>query len=166
MKLNQYQAKKIIEPKDLSSTLQLWRFLNKKVVFTNGVFDLLHPGHIEYLNNARDLGDVLIIGLNADASVKRLKGENRPINLQQDRALMLAGLECVTAIVLFDEDTPLNLIKKVLPDVLVKGGDYNRDTIVGADEVESHGGRVEVIPFKEGYSSTTLIQRIQGAQNG
>ena len=166
MSLNQFQINKIIERDHFDPIKHLWKFQGKKVVFTNGCFDLLHPGHIEYLNKARDLGDILLIGLNSDDSVRRLKGSDRPINPESDRALMLAGLECVSAVLLFDEDTPLELIKAVQPDILVKGGDYDRDTIVGADEVESEGGRVVVIPFKEGYSTSSLIERIQRKTHG
>jgi len=137
-----------------------WRNEGKRVVFTNGCFDLLHPGHITYLNDAKDLGDILILGLNDDASIQRLKGDSRPINPLHDRAIMLAALKCMDAVVAFSEDTPLNLISALKPDVLVKGGDYSVDTIVGAQEILQAGGEVQVIPFLDGYSSTALIQRI------
>ena len=140
-----------------------WAIASKKVVFTNGCFDLLHPGHVRYLEDAKALGDVLIVGLNADASIARLKGETRPINPLKDRAHMLMGLRAVDLVVSFEEDTPLNLIKTLLPDVLVKGGDYQPDEIVGAKEVREHGGEVIVVPFLDGYSSTKLITRIKQA---
>jgi len=138
------------------------------VVFTNGVFDVLHRGHVDYLARARALGDLLVVGVNTDASVRRLgKGDDRPVNPQDDRAYVLAGLESVGLVTLFDEDTPRELIAALLPDVLVKGGDYTRDTIVGADEVEAAGGRVATIPLVPGRSTTGILQRVrQGAENG
>jgi len=138
-----------------------WKAAGKKIVFTNGCFDLLHPGHIDYLQRAAALGDVLIIGLNDDASICRLKGASRPINPLQDRIIMLAALGCVDLVIPFTEDTPLNLITALMPDILVKGGDYQPDTIVGATEVRQAGGEVAVIPFVEGFSTTKLLQRIQ-----
>lgn len=135
---------------------------NKKIcVFTNGCFDLLHPGHISYLNEAKSLGNWLIIGLNTDNSIKRLKGENRPIQDQNIRKIMLENLKCVDEVILFDEDTPLNLIKKIKPNVLVKGGDYKIEQIIGHEFVSSYGGVVKTISFLDGYSTTQLIQRIQ-----
>lgn len=131
------------------------------VVFTNGCFDVLHRGHVEYLDRARRLGDRLVVGVNTDASVRRLKGSDRPLVDQEDRARLLAALECVDGVVLFDEDTPRALIASLLPDVLAKGGDYVPEDIVGREEVVESGGRVEVIPFVEGYSTTDLIERIQ-----
>lgn len=132
------------------------------LVFTNGVFDLLHAGHAGYLATARTLGDVLIVGVNTDVSARRLeKGTGRPFNSEADRALVVAALESVDAVCLFDEDTPEHLIGDLLPDVLVKGGDYDVAGIVGRETVEASGGRVEVIPFVEGYSTTDLIQRIR-----
>jgi len=140
-----------------------WKKAGLKVVFTNGCFDLLHPGHIKYLADAKALGDKLILGLNADASISRLKGSSRPINGLKDRAAMLKGLKSVDAVVAFEEDTPQHLITLLLPDVLVKGGDYNTDDIVGAKEVRDAGGEVIVVPFLDGYSSSNLIQRIKAA---
>ena len=140
-----------------------WAAQGKKVVFTNGCFDLLHPGHIKYLNDAKALGDVLILGLNADASISRLKGDSRPINPLTDRAAMLMGLKAVDAVVAFEEDTPKNLIAMLLPDVLVKGGDYTADDIVGAKEVRDAGGEVIVVSFLDGYSSSKLIERIKAS---
>ena len=131
----------------------------RRVVFTNGVFDILHAGHTTYLEAARALGDVLVVGLNTDESVRRLKGPERPINSEQDRAMVLAALRSVDHVVLFADDTPLGLIESIVPDVLVKGGDYTRQTIVGADVVEAHGGRVVTIPLVEGRSTTGIINR-------
>jgi len=141
-------------------TVRQWHNDARRVVFTNGCFDLLHPGHIDYLERARALGDVLIVGLNDDASVRDLKGENRPINCTADRASMLAALRYVDMVTPFSEETPLNLIMALKPDVLVKGGDYREENIVGAREVRSNGGEVVVMPFIGGYSSSALIQRI------
>ncbi|MDL2227302.1 D-glycero-beta-D-manno-heptose 1-phosphate adenylyltransferase [Bacteroidales bacterium OttesenSCG-928-K03] len=130
-----------------------------KIVFTNGCFDILHAGHVDYLFNAAQLGDVLVVGLNTDNSVKRLKGENRPINKENDRATLLASLYFVDYVVLFNEDTPLELIKKIKPHVLVKGGDYKVEDIVGADFVKKSGGEVIILPFKDGYSSSSIISK-------
>jgi rfaE bifunctional protein nucleotidyltransferase chain/domain len=149
---------------DLSKTKGLvsaWKKEGKKVVFTNGVFDLLHIGHITYLAKASELGDKLIIGLNSDSSVKRIKGDDRPVNDQNSRAALLAALFFVDAIVLFGEDTPFELISTLLPDVLVKGADYAVANIVGAKEVIADGGEVKTITFVEGYSSTSIIQKIR-----
>lgn len=134
--------------------------LQKKVVFTNGCFDILHRGHVHYLAEARALGDCLIVGLNSDASVKRLKGETRPVNAEKDRAFLLAALSVVDYVVLFEEDTPLELIRQVVPDVLVKGGDYAINDIVGADVVMRNGGEVKVLQFVDGYSSTKVIDKM------
>lgn len=136
-------------------------FNNNRVIFTNGCFDILHLGHIDYLIKARKLGDVLIIGLNTDNSVKKLKGEKRPVNNQNARALLLASLEFVDFVILFDEETPMNLIKMITPEVLVKGGDYTIESVVGADFVLNYGGTVEIIPFLEGYSTTAIINNLQ-----
>lgn len=133
------------------------------VVFTNGVFDILHRGHVEYLFAARALGGALVVGLNTDASVRRLgKGADRPVNGEQDRAMVLAGLACVDAVTLFGDDTPRALIAALLPDVLVKGGDYSVDDIAGADEVRAAGGRVQVIPLVPGRSTTAILERARG----
>ncbi len=129
------------------------------IVFTNGCFDILHAGHVTYLEQARTLGSVLVVGLNGDDSVRRLKGPQRPINHADDRAAVLGALRCVDYVVVFDEDTPLSLVSTLLPDVLVKGGDYTRDTVVGADVVEEHGGRVEIIPLLPGRSTTSIVER-------
>jgi rfaE bifunctional protein nucleotidyltransferase chain/domain len=136
------------------------RAAGRALVFTNGVFDLLHRGHCAYLADARALGDALVVGLNTDASVRRLKGDRRPIVPEADRAAVLAALGCVDYVTLFDEDTPQRLIAAILPDVLVKGGDYTPDTIVGREDVERAGGRVLTIPLIEGKSSTNIVQTI------
>jgi len=141
--------------------VQQWRTENKCIVFTNGCFDLLHPGHIDYLAKAKALGDVLILGLNDDDSIHRLKGPSRPINSLADRAIMLAALKSVDLVVPFAEDTPQKLISALMPDILVKGGDYEPDDIVGAEAVRKGGGEVIVMPFVDGHSSTSLIKRIQ-----
>ena len=133
----------------------------RKIVFTNGCFDVLHFGHVHYLLQARELGDILVIGLNSDDSVRRLKGPTRPINGEKERAFVLAALACVDYVVVFDEDTPKKLIETVRPDVLVKGGDYTLDNIVGADFVTQNGGTVTTIPFVEGFSSTRIIEKLK-----
>lgn len=136
-----------------------WRFKQEKIVFTNGCFDVLHQGHLQILAYAANLGNKLIVGLNSDASVKRLKGDKRPIKNEQTRAEWLAGLFFVNAVVIFEEDTPLNLINQIKPDVLVKGGDYVLEQIVGAKEVMAYGGKVEIFPLIKGVSSTLLIEK-------
>lgn len=134
----------------------------KKIVFTNGCFDILHPGHVDYLSQARDLGDYLVLGLNTDASVRKLnKAPNRPVNDEKSRALVLAGLACVDAVVYFEEETPYELIRFIQPDVLVKGDDYKPEQIVGYDVVVANGGVVKTIPFLQGYSTTALIHKIK-----
>lgn len=133
---------------------------NQKIVFTNGCFDVLHYGHVRYLLDAKSLGDLLVVGLNSDDSVRRLKGESRPINGEKERAFVLAALEFVDYIVVFEEDTPKKLIETVKPDVLVKGGDYQIENIVGADFVIQNGGTVTTIPFVEGFSSTRIIEQL------
>jgi D-beta-D-heptose 7-phosphate kinase/D-beta-D-heptose 1-phosphate adenosyltransferase len=132
-----------------------------RVVFTNGVFDLLHPGHIDVLAKARALGDALIVGLNSDASVRRLKGPDRPVRNEAERAYVLAALQDVDAVVTFSEDTPLALIRHLRPDVLVKGGDYEPETVVGRDDVESWGGRVVIVPLHPGQSTTSIIEKLR-----
>ncbi|MDY0189368.1 MAG: bifunctional D-glycero-beta-D-manno-heptose-7-phosphate kinase/D-glycero-beta-D-manno-heptose 1-phosphate adenylyltransferase HldE [Desulfuromonas sp.] len=139
------------------------QYHGKKIVFTNGCFDLLHAGHVSYLQRARQLGDLLVLGLNSDASVQRLKGPTRPLVQQDDRAQVMAALACVDYVVIFDEDTPLHLIKTLRPDVLVKGGDYTPETVVGRQQVESWGGRVELLPFIAGRSTTNLVEKISGS---
>lgn len=136
------------------------KLYDKKIVFTNGCFDIIHAGHVKYLDEARKLGDVLIVGLNSDDSVKRLKGPSRPINNEIDRSIVLGALKSVDYVCIFGEDTPLELITDLVPDVLVKGGDYTLDNIVGADFVLQTGGEVAVIPFVEGKSTTKIIGKI------
>lgn len=133
---------------------------SQKIVFTNGCFDIIHAGHIHLLTEAKAQGDVLVVGLNTDSSVKRLKGEKRPVQDEEARALVLAALSVVDAVVLFDEDTPLELIKELQPEVLVKGGDYTPDQVVGKEVVESLGGEVVIVPLLEGYSTTQIISRV------
>jgi rfaE bifunctional protein nucleotidyltransferase chain/domain len=138
----------------------------KVIVFTNGVFDLLHPGHVRYLQQARRLGDALIVGVNSDASVRRNKGTGRPINPERERAEVLASLACVDAVVVFDEDTPDRIIRAVQPDVLVKGADWPADQIIGRDTVEARGGRVERIAVEPGHSTTAIVERVRGGVGG
>jgi rfaE bifunctional protein nucleotidyltransferase chain/domain len=133
----------------------------RRVVFTNGVFDLLHPGHVRYLQHARNLGDLLIVGLNADVSVRRNKGDGRPITPQDERAEVLAALECVDAVVIFEEDTPAEIVRLVQPDVLAKGADWPADQIVGRDTVEARGGRVVLVPVEQGHSTSAIVERIR-----
>ena len=141
--------------------LSEWKNKKYRIVFTNGCFDILHRGHVEYLNKARKKGDILIVGLNSDDSVKRLKGPQRPYVNESDRAFILINLKSVDAVVLFKEDTPESIIKKIIPDVLVKGGDYSKDNIVGKEIVEKNGGKVLTIELIKGKSSSSLIQKIK-----
>ncbi len=152
--------KKIIKGDSIRKWLSFWRFKGKTIVFTNGCFDILHRGHIEYLSKAANYGDVLLIGLNSDKSVKKLKGPGRPYQDQKSRALILASLQFVTAVILFNEATPYELIKLVQPDVLVKGGDYKPDEIVGFDIVRAKGGRVVAIGYVDGCSTSNLIEKV------
>ena len=138
-----------------------FRDAHQRIVFTNGVFDILHPGHLRYLQQARALGDVLIIGLNSDASVRRNKGPERPINPEGERTELLEALECVDAVVLFDDDTPAEIIRAIQPDVLAKGADWAENAIVGRDTVEARGGRVVRIPVEQGFSTTSIIEKIR-----
>lgn len=133
----------------------------KKLVFTNGVFDIIHRGHVDYLNRAKALGDYLVVALNSDESVKRLKGEERPINKLEDRAFVLANLKAVDFVVSFEEDTPFEIISAIVPDVLVKGGDWKIDQIVGRDIVEANGGKVYSLPYVENYSTTNIINKMK-----
>lgn len=152
--------RKIVCRKDLKELILKWRDANERIVFTNGCFDLLHLGHVDYLAKAKDLGERLIIGVNTDSSVKRLKGEHRPLQDENSRLHILAALQSVDAVVLFDEDTPYELIKEIEPDILVKGADYKIENIVGYDIVVSRGGSVQTIEFIEGYSTTLIEKRI------
>ena len=153
-------SNKIISREKVSSVINNSRLTGKRIVFTNGCFDILHSGHIEYLERARALGDILIVGLNSDSSVRRLKGKSRPFNKQKERAKMLASLSSVSFVTTFHEDTPLKLIKKVKPDILTKGGDYSSEEIVGNKFVEENGGHVQILPYVEGISTTEIVQTI------
>ena len=146
---------------DGASLARELRAQGKRIVFTNGVFDILHPGHVRYLQQARDLGDALIVGLNADASVRRNKGPRRPINPQEERAEILEALQSVDAVVLFEQDTPAEIIAAIQPDVLVKGADGAADAIVGRETVEARGGRVVRMPVEQGFSTTEIVERIK-----
>ncbi len=150
----------IVDRSQLTSLCAEFRAQHRRVVFTNGCFDILHRGHVSYLKQARDLGDLLVIGLNTDASVKALKGPTRPINNELDRAYVLDALRCVDYVCLFDEATPLELIRACLPSILVKGGDYTPDTVVGAPLVREHGGEVRILPFVDGKSTSAIIEKI------
>lgn len=152
--------KKIKTLTSLTGIFAAARRKKKKVVFTNGCFDILHRGHVDYLNKAKALGDILIVAINSDSSVRKLKGPNRPITAQGDRAEILAGLESVDFITIFDEDTPAALINKLRPDILVKGADWQKDKVVGKDIVESSGGKVVLIKYLKGYSTSNIIAKI------
>ena len=147
---------------DAAAFAQRLRDAGRTVVFTNGVFDLIHPGHVRYLREARSLGDALIVGVNADESVRRNKGESRPVTREDERAELIAALACVDAATVFEEDTPAEVIRAIQPDVLVKGADWAADQIVGRDAVEARGGKVVRIAVEEGYSTTALLRRIRG----
>ncbi len=157
-------AKKIIGVEALKKKLSVLRKSGKTIAFTNGCFDLMHMGHVSYLQAAKKGNRVLIVGLNSDKSISRIKGPSRPICPQKSRAAVLAALECVDYVVVFNEDTPSNLIKAVKPDVLVKGADYTIDRVVGADFVKAHGGRVVLVDLVPGQSTTGVIQRMDGAK--
>lgn len=154
-------SSKIYSWEGIRKQTNVWRFLGKQIVFTNGCFDILHLGHVEYLSRAADLGDKLIIGLNSDPSVQKLKGFDRPLINEGARALLLASLSFVNAVVLFDEETPYKLIELIQPDILVKGADYKVEDIAGHDIVLARGGRIETIELTKGYSTTALIHRIR-----
>jgi D-glycero-beta-D-manno-heptose 1-phosphate adenylyltransferase len=158
-----------VKPRDPASKVMSWNAMRDwraefwgRVVFTNGVFDLLHPGHVDVIQAARAAGDALVVGINSDESVRRLKGESRPIRSQVERAYVIAALESVDVVTVFDEDTPLELIRCLLPDVIAKGGDYTEATIVGADEIRERGGDVLVVPLTPGQSTTSIIERMRG----
>ena len=155
--------KKIYLLDGLQYQVDSWKESGEKVVFTNGCFDILHRGHVEVLARAADLGNRLIIGLNSDQSIQALKGENRPIENEDSRVILLASLSFVDAVILFSEETPLNLISTLKPDVLTKGGDYEIETIVGHKVVEENGGEVILVPFLDGFSSTTIIDKIKNS---
>ncbi|MCU0447236.1 MAG: D-glycero-beta-D-manno-heptose 1-phosphate adenylyltransferase [Microscillaceae bacterium] len=154
-------AEKIYTLDDLKQVIQNWQQTGKQVVFTNGCFDIVHLGHIDYLEKARQKGDKLVVGLNSDSSVKTLKGESRPVIPEYARARMLAALEFVDAVVLFDENTPKSLIEALKPDILTKGNDYTVENIVGADFVLAQGGKVETLPLVDGFSTSQIIEKIK-----
>jgi rfaE bifunctional protein nucleotidyltransferase chain/domain len=154
---------KIADRTEITHQLERWKFFGKKIVFTNGCFDLLHLGHIDYLSKAADEGDVLIIGLNSDASTSGLKGPGRPINSQEQRAMILASMQFVSMVVIFDEPTPYELIKLIQPDILVKGGDYKVENIVGYDIVKARNGTIKTIDFLPGYSTTLIEEKIRSS---
>ena len=151
----------ILSPDDAVAWLDRVKADGDRVVFTNGVFDLLHPGHVRYLRQARALGDALVVGVNTDRSVRVIKGESRPVTPESERAEILAALACVDVVVLFDEETPYELIKRIQPDVLVKGADWSEASMIGRDIVEARGGRVVRVPFEAGYSTTSIIEKIK-----
>lgn len=157
----QWIQNKVYDREQLARQCNIWRSLGRKIVFTNGCFDILHHGHLQLIATAANMGNVLVVGLNTDNSVKKLKGEGRPVVHEQDRLFQMASLLCTDAVCLFDQDTPEELIKMVRPDVLVKGGDYTIDTIVGTGFIQSYGGRVEIVPFVAGYSTSALIDNIK-----
>ena len=161
MRTGKTLANKISTLAELEKSLVRWKTFSKTIVFTNGVFDILHAGHIASLSEAAENGDILIVGLNADSSVKKIKGESRPVNDQNSRAIVLAALSFVDVVIIFTEPTPLELINFIKPDVLVKGGDYKIEDIVGAKEVIDGGGKVVVNPIVEGFSTSSIINKIQ-----
>lgn len=162
MTFHESATSKIVTPEEASRKIEGLRLKGRKIVFTNGCFDILHKGHVECLSKARDLGQYLVVGLNSDSSVKKLnKAENRPINDESSRAAVLSGLSAVDAVVIFDEETPLELMKRLRPDVIVKGGDYKKEEIVGYKEVKSWGGDVIIIPLIDGFSTTKIIEKIK-----
>jgi D-beta-D-heptose 7-phosphate kinase/D-beta-D-heptose 1-phosphate adenosyltransferase len=154
----------LLDDDDLVRFVRDARSAGQRIVFTNGVFDLLHPGHVRYLQQARKLGDMLVVGLNSDASVRRNKGPDRPINPEDERAEVLAALDSVDAVVIFDEDTPAEIVRALQPDILVKGADWPADQIVGRDTVEARGGRVVRMPVEQGFSTTALLDLIKRAR--
>lgn len=151
----------ILDPAALERFVREARASGRRIVFTNGVFDILHPGHVRYLQAARAHGDLLIVGLNADASVRRNKGPERPINPENERAEVLAALACVDAVSIFDDDTPADIIRRVQPDILVKGSDWPADQIVGRDTVEARGGKVILEPVEQGYATTAIVEKVR-----
>ena len=154
---------KIFSENNLITQVTTWRKSGKKIVFTNGCFDIIHRGHIEVLARSADLGNKLIVGLNSDSSIQKLKGKGRPIIDEHSRAILLAGLDFIDAIILFSEETPLNLITSLKPDILAKGGDYKINTIVGHEIIQKNGGEVILVPFVDGFSSTNLINKIKNS---
>jgi rfaE bifunctional protein nucleotidyltransferase chain/domain len=161
MKVDDCGESRVLSREKAVELVATFREANKTVVFTNGVFDLLHPGHVRYLEMARSLGDALILGLNADASVRRNKGPARPITPERERAELVAALSSVDAVVIFDEDTPAEIVNALQPDILVKGADWPADQIVGRDTVEARGGRVVLVPVEQGHSTTSIVERVR-----
>lgn len=153
--------KKILNPKALKKQLESWKDTNQKIVFTNGCFDILHLGHLDLLQEAANLGDILIVGLNSDTSIKKIKGDNRPINNQKTRTELLASLFYVDFVVTFEEETPINLVETITPHIMVKGGDYKKSEIVGGNFVEENGGKVVIFPLKKDCSTTNIIDKIR-----
>jgi rfaE bifunctional protein nucleotidyltransferase chain/domain len=164
MRVERPASSRVMTLDTLAAFVSQQRAAGRQIVFTNGVFDLLHPGHVRYLQEARALGDLLIVGLNADESVRRNKGPARPINPQAERAEVLAALDSVDAVAVFNEDTPAEIIRLIQPDILVKGADWAADAIVGRDTVEARGGRVVRIPVEQGHSTTMLVERIRNVR--
>jgi rfaE bifunctional protein nucleotidyltransferase chain/domain len=162
MRVDKDSTSRVLTWPETAALVQSVRGAGQHVVFTNGVFDLLHPGHVRYLQHARRLGDVLIVGLNADSSVRRNKGPGRPITPELERAELLAALDCVDAVVIFEQETPAEIVRLVQPDILVKGADWPADQIVGRDTVEARGGKVVLVPTEEGHSTTAIVDRIRG----
>jgi D-beta-D-heptose 7-phosphate kinase/D-beta-D-heptose 1-phosphate adenosyltransferase len=159
MNQSQQISFKILDRNQLKPQLKRWKLLGKKIVFTNGVFDILHQGHLSILNQAAVFADILIVGVNSDSSVKKLKGDTRPVNGEYSRTLLLASLLMVDAVIIFEEETPIDLIRIIKPNVLVKGGDYNVNNIVGANEVLGYGGEVKIVPTEEGFSTSLIIEK-------
>jgi rfaE bifunctional protein nucleotidyltransferase chain/domain len=164
MKIDRPGAARVLTEVQVAALVAEMRRTGRRLVFTNGIFDLLHPGHVRYLEEARALGDLLIVGLNADESVLRSRGPGRPITPQDERAEVLAALAAVDAVVVFPEDTPADIIRRIEPDILVKGADWPADQIVGRDTVEARGGRVVVVPVEPGYSTAGIVERIRSAR--
>src|SRR6476620_11703793 len=161
MRVNEDSTSRVLTWPRTEAFVKSARAARRRIVFTNGVFDLLHPGHVRYLQHARSLGDLLIVGLNADASVRRNKGPDRPITAEHERAELLAALECVDAVVIFEQDTPAEIVRLIQPDILVKGADWPADQIVGRDTVEARGGRVVLVPVEQGHSTSSILSRIR-----
>ena len=161
MKITTFAAEKIFTIEQLKRLVAGWRLKGKKVAFTNGCFDILHAGHLVSLNEAASQADYLVVAINSDASIKGIKGAGRPINKQEDRSILLAAMTVVDAVVIFDEPTPLSTIQAIMPDVLVKGGDYTIDQVVGAKEVQANGGKVIINPILQGYSSTATLEKLK-----
>jgi len=157
----QFIKNKIIDINELKNKKAYWKFTEQRIVFTNGCFDIIHRGHIEYLAQAASYADIMIVGLNTDKSIKKIKGENRPVNNELSRAITIASLQFVNFVIMFNEETPYNLISEIVPDVLIKGSDYNKKDIVGYDIVKNNGGEIVTIDIIKGYSTTLIIDKIK-----